>query len=81
MASFVLNNQTQTTVQSSLYVLKVFWYTFRGDNNAIFIFISSVGSAINPISFRKAKTLWSFGLSEWNRVKGKNYLLSWELGE
>ena len=25
----------------------------------------------NPIALRKAKTLWSFGLSECNRVSGK----------
>ena len=31
--------------------------------------------ALNPIALRTAKTLWSFGHSECNRVKGMNLLL------
>ena len=32
------------------------------------------GSTLNPIALRAAKTLWGFGHSECNRVKGKNLL-------
>ena len=32
------------------------------------------GSNINPIAVRKAKIVYNFGLSECNRVKGKNLL-------
>ena len=34
-----------------------------------------MGSTLNPIALSMAKTLWSFGHSECNRVKEKNFLL------
>ena len=34
-----------------------------------------MGSTLNPVALRMAKTLWSFGFSECNRVKGKKILL------
>ena len=34
-----------------------------------------VMSSFNPIALRMVKTLWSFGHSECNRNKGKNFLL------
>ena len=35
------------------------------------------GSTLNPFALRTTKTLWSFGHSKCNRLKGKNLLL-WE---
>ena len=35
----------------------------------------SMGPAVDPIALRTANTLWSFGHSECNRVKGKKFLL------
>ena len=36
------------------------------------IISAKLQNLINPIALRKAKTLWSFGLSECNRVKVYN---------
>ena len=33
------------------------------------VLLSTVCKCLNPIALRMAKTLWSFGLSECNRVK------------
>ena len=47
-------------------------------NNVNFIFDSPLSKlkSVNPIALRKAKIVCSIGLSECNRVKRKNLLLS-----
>ena len=62
--------------------LKVYWYSSRSfchfsNGETTFSSLgketrSNIGSAVNPIALRTAKTpLWSFGCFECNRVKGK----------
>ena len=51
---------------------KVTRYTSRGGKNW--------ETTFNPIPLRTAKTLWSFGCSEWNRVKGRNTLKCLSIG-
>ena len=36
-------------------------------------------SVVNPVALGMAKTLWSFGHSECNRIKGKNLVLAREV--
>ena len=57
----------------------------KGKQFCDFLFISldneyvlKKGSTHNPVALRTAKTLWSFGCSECNRVKEKTLLLAKE---
>ena len=61
--------------------LKVNGYSFRGNNSAIFIFVTLSDGAefvprskfFDPVALRMAKTLWRFDHSECNRVKSSLY--------
>ena len=53
------------------------WVLFQGKQLYLFHFVPFSMVIFNPIALRMAKTLWSFGHSECNRVKG-SFAPRWE---
>ena len=64
---------------TSLILMKIYLYTARISNSSDFASFLNEGQLLkerfapsfHPIALRIAKTLWSFGCSECNRVKSK----------